>query len=217
MRRACRRSARAPATGEACCGGSRAIRSRWSPPRSWPRSCSPRSSRRCVAPADPYKGAMLRRLKPVGDALYLLGSDELGRDMLSRLIYGGRLSLFMGVLPVACAFAIGATLGLARRLRRRLGQHGDHADHRRVLRLPVGAAGDRAVGRARRRHLQRGGLAHHGVHPADRARRRGGHHPDPQPRLHRGGARERRRRARPSSASTCSATCWGRSSSTPPA
>jgi peptide/nickel transport system permease protein len=65
-----------------------------------------------VAPADPYKGAMLRRLKPIGDTLYLLGSDELGRDMLSRLIYGGRLSLFMGVLPVACAFAIGATLGL---------------------------------------------------------------------------------------------------------
>jgi peptide/nickel transport system permease protein len=65
-----------------------------------------------VAPADPYKGAMLRRLKPIGDAFYLLGSDELGRDMLSRLIYGGRLSLFMGVLPVACAFAIGSTLGL---------------------------------------------------------------------------------------------------------
>jgi peptide/nickel transport system permease protein len=65
-----------------------------------------------VAPADPYKGAMLRRLKPIGDALYLLGSDELGRDMLSRLIYGGRLSLFMGVLPVACAFAVGSTLGI---------------------------------------------------------------------------------------------------------
>src|SRR4029077_19025238 len=65
-----------------------------------------------VAPADPYKGAMLRRLKPIGDALYLLGSDELARDMLSRLIYGGRLSLFMGVLPVACAFAIGSTLGI---------------------------------------------------------------------------------------------------------
>jgi peptide/nickel transport system permease protein len=65
-----------------------------------------------VAPADPYKGAMLRRLKPIGDALYLLGSDELGRDMLSRLIYGGRLSLFMGVLPVACAFVVGSTLGI---------------------------------------------------------------------------------------------------------
>ncbi len=65
-----------------------------------------------VAPADPYKGMMLRRLRPVGDALYRLGSDELGRDMLSRLIYGGRLSLFMGVLPVCCAFAVGSTLGV---------------------------------------------------------------------------------------------------------
>jgi len=65
-----------------------------------------------VAPGDPYKGAMLRRLKPIGDATYWLGSDELGRDMLTRLIYGGRLSLFMGVLPVACAFVIGSTLGV---------------------------------------------------------------------------------------------------------
>jgi peptide/nickel transport system permease protein len=65
-----------------------------------------------VAPGDPYKGAMLRRLKPIGDSLYWLGSDELGRDMLTRLIYGGRLSLFMGVLPVACAFAIGSALGV---------------------------------------------------------------------------------------------------------
>jgi peptide/nickel transport system permease protein len=65
-----------------------------------------------VAPGDPYKGAMLRRLKPIGDALYWLGSDELGRDMLTRLIYGGRLSLFMGVLPVVCAFVIGSTFGI---------------------------------------------------------------------------------------------------------
>jgi peptide/nickel transport system permease protein len=65
-----------------------------------------------IAPADPYKGSMLRRLKPVGDAMYLLGSDELGRDMLTRMIYGGRLSLFMGVLPVILAFFIGSTLGI---------------------------------------------------------------------------------------------------------
>src|SRR5258705_5210387 len=42
-----------------------------------------------VAPGDPYKGAMLRRLKPIGDATYWLGSHELGRGMLTRLIYGG--------------------------------------------------------------------------------------------------------------------------------
>jgi peptide/nickel transport system permease protein len=65
-----------------------------------------------IAPADPYRGSMLRRLRPVGDALFPLGSDELGRDMLTRLIYGGRLSLFMGLLPVALAFVAGSTIGI---------------------------------------------------------------------------------------------------------
>ena len=65
-----------------------------------------------VAPADPYKGSMIRRLKPILDANFLLGSDELGRDMLTRLIYGGRLSLFMGVLPVVLAFLIGSSIGI---------------------------------------------------------------------------------------------------------
>ena len=65
-----------------------------------------------VAPADPYRASMLHRLRPVGDALYPLGSDELGRDMLSRIIYGGRLSLLMGLLPVAFAFIAGSTIGI---------------------------------------------------------------------------------------------------------
>ncbi|WP_018260801.1 ABC transporter permease [Methylobacterium sp. WSM2598] len=65
-----------------------------------------------IAPMDPFKGSMIRRLKPVGDATYLLGSDELGRDMLSRLLYAGRLSLFMGVLPVVIAFFVGSGLGI---------------------------------------------------------------------------------------------------------
>ena len=50
--------------------------------------------------ADPYKTSMIRRLYPLGSPNFLLGTDELGRDMFSRLIYGGRLSLFMGVTPV---------------------------------------------------------------------------------------------------------------------
>lgn len=62
--------------------------------------------------ADPYKGSMIRRLRPIGDAVYLLGSDELGRDLFTRLIYGGRLSLVMGVLPVVCAFVMGSMLGI---------------------------------------------------------------------------------------------------------
>jgi peptide/nickel transport system permease protein len=62
--------------------------------------------------ADPYKTSMIYRLKPIGTPRFLLGSDELGRDMLARLIYGGRLSLAMGVTPVVCALLIGGALGI---------------------------------------------------------------------------------------------------------
>ncbi len=62
--------------------------------------------------ADPYQGSMIRRLRPIGTAGYSLGTDELGRDMLARLIYGGRLSLLIGLLPVVLAFVIGTTLGI---------------------------------------------------------------------------------------------------------
>ena len=62
--------------------------------------------------ADPYKTSMIRRLNALGSPGHLLGTDELGRDMLARLIYGGRLSLFMGVTPVACALLIGGLLGI---------------------------------------------------------------------------------------------------------
>jgi peptide/nickel transport system permease protein len=65
-----------------------------------------------LAPADPYGASMLNRLKPIGTPGYPLGADELGRDMLSRLIVGTRLSLFMGITPVICAFVIGASIGI---------------------------------------------------------------------------------------------------------
>ena len=62
--------------------------------------------------ADPYKTSMLRRLHPIGSPNHWLGTDELGRDMFARLIYGGRLSLFMGVTPVVFALLIGGSLGI---------------------------------------------------------------------------------------------------------
>jgi len=65
-----------------------------------------------LAPADPFNASMLKRLLPIGCPGYLLGTDELGRDMLTRLMYGGRLSLLMGVVPVFAAFCIGTSLGL---------------------------------------------------------------------------------------------------------
>ena len=65
-----------------------------------------------LTPADPYKASMLSRLKPIGTPGFLLGTDELGRDMLSRLMVGARLSLFMGITPVLIAFVIGSAIGL---------------------------------------------------------------------------------------------------------
>jgi peptide/nickel transport system permease protein len=62
--------------------------------------------------ADPYQGSMIRRLRAIGTPNYPFGTDELGRDMLARLIYGGRLSLLIGISPVLLAFVIGTSLGL---------------------------------------------------------------------------------------------------------
>jgi peptide/nickel transport system permease protein len=65
-----------------------------------------------IAPDDAYKASMLKRLLPIGSPDHILGTDELGRDMLTRLMYGGRLSLLMGVVPVLAAFLIGTTIGV---------------------------------------------------------------------------------------------------------
>lgn len=65
-----------------------------------------------IMPSDPYKTSMLNRLKPIGTPGFLMGADELGRDMLSRLMLGARLSLFMGITPVVIAFIIGSSIGI---------------------------------------------------------------------------------------------------------
>ena len=65
-----------------------------------------------LAPADPYKASMIKRLLPIGSEGHWLGTDELGRDLLTRLMYGGRLSLLTGLVPVAAAFVLGSAIGL---------------------------------------------------------------------------------------------------------
>jgi peptide/nickel transport system permease protein len=65
-----------------------------------------------IAPFDPYKESIVGRLKPFGWRDHLLGTDELGRDMLSRILYGGRVSLLMGVVPVLIASLTGGLLGI---------------------------------------------------------------------------------------------------------
>ena len=61
---------------------------------------------------DPYSGSVLRRLKPVGTPGHWLGTDEVGRDLWSRMVYGGRLSLLAGVVPVFLALLVGGFLGI---------------------------------------------------------------------------------------------------------
>jgi len=65
-----------------------------------------------ITPSDPYAASIMKRLKPIGFEGYPLGTDELGRDMMSRLMVGARLSLFMGITPVLLAFMIGSTIGI---------------------------------------------------------------------------------------------------------
>jgi ABC-type dipeptide/oligopeptide/nickel transport system permease subunit len=71
-----------------------------------------------IAPHDPHAGDLLRRLQPPawmadGEWAYPLGCDALGRDILSRLVFGTRVSMFIGVAVVLVATVIGTLLGLA--------------------------------------------------------------------------------------------------------
>jgi len=65
-----------------------------------------------IAPHDPSAGAIRLRLAPVGTPSHLLGTDEQGRDMLSRLLWGGRMTLVAGLTPVVVAFLLGTLLGV---------------------------------------------------------------------------------------------------------
>ena len=70
-----------------------------------------------VAPHEPAKQSLVRRFTPPvwsagGNASYLLGTDQVGRDILSRMIHGARISLLVGVSAVAVSLVVGVTLGL---------------------------------------------------------------------------------------------------------
>ncbi len=65
-----------------------------------------------LAPYDVAKQDLLNTLQKPGAEGHLLGTDDLGRDMLSRLIYGSRVSLFTGFVAAALSVAIGVPLGL---------------------------------------------------------------------------------------------------------
>lgn len=71
-----------------------------------------------IAPHDPNETDLFRRLQPPGWAAggewsYLLGCDALGRDILSRIIYGARISIFIGLAVIVVATMVGILAGLA--------------------------------------------------------------------------------------------------------
>ena len=65
-----------------------------------------------LAPYHPSAGSIRLRLAPVGGPGHILGTDEQGRDMLSRLLWGGRMTLVAGLTPVLVAFVLGSGLGV---------------------------------------------------------------------------------------------------------
>lgn len=64
-----------------------------------------------ISPRDPLKTSVVNRLKPPGRD-FLMGTDQLGRDTLSRVLYGGRTSLWLGIVAVAIGATIGGILGM---------------------------------------------------------------------------------------------------------
>ena len=70
-----------------------------------------------LAPYDPYKQSLIARMKPPvylgGTWKYPLGTDALGRDMLSRLIYGARVSLMIGLVSAGLSAVIGTVMGIS--------------------------------------------------------------------------------------------------------
>ena len=70
-----------------------------------------------LAPHEPNKQRLVARFKPPvwaqgGSATYLLGTDNVGRDIFSRIIHGSRISLSVGIAAVGISLLIGVTLGL---------------------------------------------------------------------------------------------------------
>ncbi|MGN9839720.1 ABC transporter permease [Nonomuraea sp. H19] len=65
-----------------------------------------------IAPFDPLVGDTGRRLAPIGTPGHPLGLDGQGRDVLSRLIWGGRYSLTVAIVPVLCAVPVALLIGI---------------------------------------------------------------------------------------------------------
>ena len=116
---------------------------RWSAWRScWSSSCLAVFAP-WIAPHDPIATSW-GAIRKAPSAAYWFGTDEIGRDVLSRVIWGTRASLLAGVVSVSISLLLGVPIGLVGGLSRRRGRWPDLAHHRRLPGLPVPDPGDRA-------------------------------------------------------------------------
>ena len=76
-----------------------------------------------ASPWDPIAMSPAQRLLPPGTAGHILGTDQVGRDLLTRVMVGARLTLLMGAIPVALSMVVGIVLGLL------AGYYGGWPDH----------------------------------------------------------------------------------------
>jgi len=65
-----------------------------------------------IAPKDPLRISILDKFAAPGEKGYLFGADEVGRDLLSRLLYAGRISLLVGFAAMAVTITVGTVVGL---------------------------------------------------------------------------------------------------------
>lgn len=70
-----------------------------------------------LAPFDPARQSLLQRLRPPGHALasgavFVAGTDDLGRDLMSRVIYGARISIAVALVSVVVSLSLGTLLGM---------------------------------------------------------------------------------------------------------
>ena len=107
-----------------------------------------------IAPYDPLAQSYLRiNAYPSGE--HWLGTDQFGRDVLSRLIYGSRNSLIFGLISPTLAAIFGTTLGVTAGYFGGIIDRLVTRDHRPAAGFPGAAAGHHDRGRARRRLLER--------------------------------------------------------------
>src|SRR5216117_3697607 len=119
-----------------------------------------------LAPGDPFRGDLSASLHPPSGA-FLLGTDAQGRDVLSRVLYGARLSLVVGLISQSVALLLGVTLGLVS------GYYGRWMGGDGAYRARPGSARPRARVRAGGTRARRLGRAHHRASsPAQRDRPR---------------------------------------------